>query len=161
MVRLIVMRHAKSDWNAGAETDHERPLNDRGRQEAPYVGKKLATSGYVPDYVLSSDSTRTTETFEAIRPYFPGVPVEFVRDLYHAGIDEVRGLLTSLPSEAKTVLVLGHNPGWEDMVSELAGKHVEMKTAYAAVLDSDEASLVLALERGRRMRLAEIVTPHD
>lgn len=158
-MRLIVMRHAKSDWNAGAESDHERPLNNRGRKEAPLVGARLANKGFKPDLVLSSDSTRTRQTFDEMRGAFPEVPVRFDASLYHAGLEQVLALAPTVPADAKTVLVLGHNPGWEEMVSDLAGMRVEMKTAYAAVLDSDAPTLEAALKSGD-MKLVELVTPH-
>lgn len=159
MIKLVVMRHAKSDWNAGAQTDHERPLNERGQREAPEVGRKLAARGFVPDFVLSSDSTRTTETFEGMRGAFPDVPIRFVKELYHAGLSQVRALADTVPTDAKTVMVLGHNPGWQDMVAELTGEDLEMKTSYAAVLESDANTLTDALAHGSKLKLLALVTP--
>lgn len=159
MIKLVVMRHAKSDWNAGAQTDHERPLNERGQREAPEVGRKLAARGFAPDYILSSDSTRTTETFEGMRSSFPDVPIRFARELYHAGLSQVRALADSVPASARTVMVLGHNPGWQDMVAELTGEDLEMKTSCAAVLESDADSLVEALAKGATLKLVAVVTP--
>lgn len=158
MLRLVVMRHAKSDWDAGASSDHERPLNARGQREAPVVGRELAKLGYAPEVVLSSDSKRTTQTLELAKPHWSRAVVTFSRALYHAGIDEVREAVASIPSDVKTVLVLGHNPGWESMVSELSGTHVELKTSYAAVLESDAASFLDAIAPGSKMRLVTIVT---
>lgn len=158
MLRLVVMRHAKSDWDAGASTDHERPLNERGRREAPVVGKELAKLGYAPALVISSDSKRTTETLELARPFWPAAEVRFSRDLYHAGIGEVRQAVASVPPEITTLLVLGHNPGWESMVSQLSGAHVELKTSHAAVLESDAATFAEALASGKKMKLVTIVT---
>lgn len=159
MIKLVVMRHAKSDWNAGAQTDHQRPLNERGQREAPEVGRKLAARGFTPDFVLSSDSVRTTETFEGMRPSFPNAPVRFVPELYHAGLAQVRALANSVPETARTVLVLGHNPGWQDMVAELTGEEVEMKTCYAAVLGSPADSLSAALAPGSKLELVALITP--
>jgi phosphohistidine phosphatase len=158
MKRLVVMRHAKSDWEAGAGSDHERPLNDRGRREAPVVAAELAKRGFDPELVVSSDSKRTTETFEQARSHWPRAEVRFTRALYHAGIDEVRDALAAIPAEVETLLVLGHNPGWESMVSQLSGTHVEMKTSYAAVLESDAATFADAIGPGKKMRLVTIVT---
>jgi phosphohistidine phosphatase len=157
--RLIVMRHAKSDWNAGVTDDHGRPLNDRGRREAPVVGKELAKLGYRPDLVLSSDSQRTRETLDLAKPYWKNVRVALDASLYHAGIDEVRAAAALVPDDVTTLLVLGHNPGWEAMVSELTGTHVELKTSNAAVLESKAASFADALAPGARLTLVTIVTP--
>ena len=119
------MRHAKSSWKSGAPTDHGRPLNKRGRKAAPKVGAELAARGWVPDVVLSSDSTRTRETFERMRKRlgFDG-EVEFLSSLYHGGIAEACDALLSLPKETKTALLLGHNPGWEDVVAHFCGQTV-------------------------------------
>jgi phosphohistidine phosphatase len=160
MKRLVVMRHAKSDWEAGAGSDHERPLNDRGRREAPSVGRELAERGYTPDVVLTSDSKRTTETLELAKPFWPKAKVVAMRALYHAGIVEVRDALPSVPADAVTLLVLGHNPGWEGMVSQLSGKHVEMKTSYAAVLESEADSFDAALAPGAKLKLVAMIKPH-
>lgn len=158
-VRLVVMRHAKSDWDAGAQTDHERPLNERGRKEAPHVGKALKAAGLVPELVLSSDSKRTTQTFEAMRPYLAEVPVSYLPELYHAGLTQVRSAAARVPAGVGTVMVLGHNPGWEDMVHELTGQPIELKTSYAAVLESDAHDLPTALARGGAMRLVRVIKP--
>ncbi len=159
MKRRVVMRHAKSAWDAGASTDHERPLNERGKREAPVVGRDLAARGFAPDLVLTSDSKRTMETLELALPFWPKAEVVSSRALYHAGIVEVRDALASVPPAAETVLVLGHNPGWEGMVSQLSGKHVEMKTSYAAVLESDAESFSEALAPGAKLKLVAMITP--
>lgn len=129
------MRHAKSSWKSGAPTDHGRPLNKRGRKAAPKVGAELAARGWVPTLVLSSDSTRTRETFQRMKEAlgFEG-EVEFLSSLYHAGIAEAREVLRGVPDDVKRVLVLGHNPGWEELVAYLCAQSVVMKTGCAALL---------------------------
>lgn len=153
------MRHAKSDWEAGAQTDHERPLNERGNREAPSVGKQLLELGLQPDIVLSSDSRRTTETYQRIGAFFPKAEVHFRRELYHAGIAEVRELLAMVPAAAQTLMLVGHNPGWEEIVTVLAKKRVEMKTAYAAVFESRAAGFAAALSPGAPTSFVRLVTP--
>jgi phosphohistidine phosphatase len=155
--RLVVMRHAKSDWDAGAETDHARPLNARGRDEAPLVAKKLAVRGFTPDLVTSSDSVRTTETLELAKAAWPGVRVAMTGTFYHAGIHAVRAAAADVPGDVETWLVLGHNPGWEEMTSALAGTDVELKTSYAAVLESSAPTFADALAGD--MKLVALVKP--
>src|SRR5262245_30773186 len=87
---LMLMRHAKSSWKSPAQTDHARPLNKRGRHDAPRVGKRLAQDGWVPDRVVSSDSRRTRETWERMERYFPDARVSFTRALYGGGPTELR-----------------------------------------------------------------------
>ena len=131
------MRHAKSSWKSGAPTDHGRPLNKRGRRAAPKVGAELAARGWVPQIVLSSDSTRTRETFARMKKRlgFKG-DFELVPNLYHGGIVEVREAMLTLSDDVKTALLLGHNPGWEHVVEHLCGQTVVMKTGCAALLRS-------------------------
>jgi phosphohistidine phosphatase len=158
-LNIVVMRHAKSDWESGAQTDHERPLNERGNREAPSVGKQLLSLGLAPDVVLSSDSQRTTETYQRIGSFFPKAVVHFRRELYHAGIAEVRALLDLVPASAQTLMLLGHNPGWEELVTLLAKKRVEMKTAYAAVFESEAADFASALAVGAPTSFVRLITP--
>ena len=109
--RLIIMRHAKSDWDSGAETDHDRPLNHRGRRDAPRIAERLVALGWVPDYVVSSDARRTQETLERMLPEINDEPaVRLCRELYHAGAAELVDELVPLPDDVETVLALGHNP---------------------------------------------------
>lgn len=133
-LRLVLMRHAKSSWKSGAPSDHARPLNGRGRRAAPRVAAELARRGWGPDLVLSSDATRTRETWERMKPVLGDVPAVFRRDLYLAGTQELRFALAALGGEHRTVLALGHNPGWEEALAWLTGKDEELKTADAALL---------------------------
>ncbi len=129
------MRHAKSSWKSDAPTDHGRPLNKRGRKAAPKVGAELAARGWVPEVVLSSDSTRTRETFARMKGAlrFEG-EAEFLSSLYHGGVDEAVDAVLSLSNKVRGALLLGHNPGWEEVVEHFAGQSVVMKTGCAALL---------------------------
>ena len=106
MKRLILMRHAKSNWDDPTMEDHERPLNGRGRVSARVIGDWLKTKKYTPDQVLSSSATRTRETFARL-----GIlcDARFVDGLYLAGPDVMRKILRQATVE--TVLMLRHTPG--------------------------------------------------
>jgi phosphohistidine phosphatase len=159
--RIIVMRHAKSSWSSPARTDHERPLNQRGRRDAPRVGAALAKRGWLPDLVLSSDSMRTRETFAGLTAGSQCEPrVEFFRSFYGGGPDEVLEELAAVPEDLSCVLVLGHNPGWEMVVHALCGKHIVMKTATAALLSRDPADWHLALN-GIHWTLEDVIYPRE
>jgi len=110
-LRLILIRHAKSDWGNPALRDHQRVLNDRGRRSATAIGGWLADRGYLPDLVLSSDAARTRETWALIQPEL-GVepPVDWRPELYLAEANTLYQALRSVKG-AKTVLMLAHNPG--------------------------------------------------
>lgn len=161
MKRLILMRHAKSDWSAGAESDHERPLNHRGKREAPVVAAELRASGLAPERVISSDSTRTRETWGCMEDQFPSASVTFDPTLYLAGIEAARAALRKVEASVNTVMLLGHNPGWEDMVSDLSGTRVELKTAHAAVFEATRDRAWADLLDEGAVKLVRIVTAGD
>ncbi|MEQ9321770.1 MAG: histidine phosphatase family protein [Polyangiaceae bacterium] len=146
--RLILLRHAKSAWDTDAPSDHERPLNKRGRRDAPRIGAKLAELGWLPDRVLASDSARTRQTWERMRDALQGdgsPEVEASRKLYHAGIDAIRELVGEGGTTAKTIMVIGHNPGWEDAAEALTGESIRMTTCNAVLLSTKAPSWSEAL----------------
>ena len=160
--RLIVMRHAKSSWKEPYESDHARPLKSRGRREALCTAQELVGSGWSPEMVLSSDSTRTQETWVCMAEALNGSPpsTQFTRELYHAGLDTLKTQLCALPDEVKTVLVLGHNPGWEEVVERLTGlTYMVMKTAHAALLHAPAGSWADALAREGAWKLESVIDP--
>lgn len=109
MKRLILMRHAKSDWSGGALTDFDRPLNKRGRESAAALGDWLRREGLLPGQVLCSSAARTQET--CTRLALPeATPVALSRRLYLASADQIMGAVHTLAQE-EVVLVIGHNPG--------------------------------------------------
>lgn len=152
--RIILLRHAKSSW-AGSAADHERPLNDRGQRDAPRIGDALAAAGWRPELVVSSDAARTVETWRRMSPSFGERPIDarFSRDLYLAGLPELRAAARDWPDRHRTVMAIGHNPGWEGAASALSGEHVEMTTCNAVCLEGPAESWAAALEG----RLAKIL----
>ena len=138
--RLMLMRHAKSSWTSQVPTDHERPLNERGRRDAARVGKRLAKLGWVPDLVVGSDSRRTEETWERKQESCPNARVRFTRVLYAGGPSELRSEVARLSGDVRTVLVLGHNPGWEEAVTELSGREMRITTANVVLLEGEGAT---------------------
>ncbi|MGI9310023.1 MAG: SixA phosphatase family protein [bacterium] len=128
--QLILLRHAKSDWSSGARSDFDRPLNARGRRDAPRVGRWLADNGYTPDCIVASPSARTTETVElaldAMRATLDSSPTEsesesevhlgeviFESRLYHGMTDDIRAIAAAHLADFERVLVVAHNPGME------------------------------------------------
>lgn len=136
--RLIIMRHAKSSWTSGATTDHQRPLNKRGRRAAPLVGARLRDLGWVPDLVIASDSQRTRETWQRMQAEFPHpVKERFSSAFYHGGPAALASVCSNLAADVSTLLVLGHNPGWEEAVASLSRQWIRLTTANAALLQCD------------------------
>jgi phosphohistidine phosphatase len=120
---LIIMRHAKSDWDGGVESDYARPLAARGRRDAPRMGRWLRKSGHGPDFIVASPATRARQTavavVEALRD--DALKVQFDEKLYAADLDTLLAVLGGLPRRARTVLLIGHNPGLEELLVYLAG----------------------------------------
>jgi len=157
--RLIVMRHAKSSWSSGAQGDHERPLNDRGQRDAPVIGELLVARGWVPERVISSDAVRTRETWDGLMASMPSLEPRFTPSLYLAGLSAVRAALTELEDDVTSALLLGHNPGFSLVASWLTGDEIELKTAYAAVMECEgEPSWAKSMRLGA-WDLVEVLTP--
>ena len=161
--RIAIVRHAKSDQVAGL-TDHARPLSDRGRREAPELARKLGKHGWAPRVVLSSDAARTRETWACMATELPDPEhVEYFRSLYHEGRESAVQALATLLDDERTdggrgvVYLVGHNPGWSELVSDVTGESTEMKTANAALLEATAGSYAEAL--AGRMKLVRLVTP--
>lgn len=116
MKRLILMRHAKSDWSAKDRSDHDRTLNARGRLNARSLGVWLKEKGLEADSVLCSTSARTRETLDLLD--LSGKPtISYLKDLYLADAEQ---LLTTIQSaKGDTVLLIAHNPGIADMAEQI------------------------------------------
>ena len=120
-LHLILMRHAKSNWDHHGG-DHSRPLNDRGRNAATVIGQWLAAKGYVPDLVLCSNAERTAQTWANISVKLGASPsVQFQQALYQAAPEKLFQLLRRV-RDAKCVLILAHNPGIAVLASALADR---------------------------------------
>ena len=136
MKRLLVLRHAKSSWADTSLDDWQRPLNARGRRDAPRAGEWLRDRSLVPDLIVTSDAVRARETAAAVATaagYMREMVVE--PSLYHATPADAIAVLKGISNQAaRTVLIVGHNPGLEDLVSRLSGKHHDLVTAALADL---------------------------
>ena len=123
MLTLLLLRHAKSSWDDPKLEDHERPLAKRGVKDAPKVGAYIAEYELKPDYILCSDAVRTRATLTLIMPEWSGAPpeTEFDEDLYLATPTTLLEAIRSVPSTARTLMVIGHNPGLHAVALELVG----------------------------------------
>ncbi len=146
--RLILMRHAKSSWADEDITDHERPLNKRGRKAAVEIAAELRDRDWLPDLVVSSTARRTQETWERMRPTLgEAIPLRTSDDLYLAALGDIQGDAAAWPSDVRTILCLGHNPGWQNAVGLLSARPQHMTTANAALLIGDGSTWSDALAR--------------
>lgn len=140
MKTLLLLRHAKSDWDSDFPDDHERPLAKRGRRAAKDVGRWLAAVA-PPDLVLSSTAVRARTTAElAAAAGGWSCPLETTRELYEATPEAVLAVVRRGPDAVSTLLVVGHEPTWSLFVSRaIGGGAVRMKTAAIAALSFEAA----------------------
>lgn len=120
MRRLVLMRHAKSSWAEGGLADHERPLNQRGRLAAALMGAWLAEQPWRLDAAIVSTSVRTRRTWDLLRLDAP-TPVYEPR-IYEAEPTALLGVLRAAPEGAETVMMLGHNPGLEELSAMISAE---------------------------------------
>ena len=166
MRRLMLLRHAKSAWPANT-ADRDRPLATRGREAAPLMGRYLAEELLLPDLVLISPAKRTAETWELVKPMLPEKPAtQFEARIYEASRERLLAVVQEVEPSVRTLLMIGHNPGFEELASKLASHGdryaaarmaQKYPTAGLAVLDFDiEDWRDLAPRSGR---LDRFVTP--
>ncbi|MFD0154961.1 SixA phosphatase family protein [Streptomyces sp. NPDC055721] len=119
--RIVLLRHAKADWSD--ESDHERPLAERGRKDAPVAGRRLAGTGIGFDLALCSTAARTRETWKLTVHELSERPRTVYEDrLYEASLGELIALLNEVSDEVSDLLVIGHNPGMHALADALAGE---------------------------------------
>ncbi len=121
MKTLFVLRHAKSDWGDESLRDFDRPLNHRGRKAAKAVGRELKDRDIHPDFVICSPAVRAKQTLECLlEGYGQQLSVTEDRRIYLAEPDLLADLIRSAPDEAKRLMIVGHNPGLQELVIALA-----------------------------------------
>ena len=119
---IYLLRHAKSSWDEPELADRERPLAKRGRKAVALLRAHFEETGVAPDLVLCSSAVRAVQTLEGVREGLPAATrVEIEPGLYAAGAASLLGRLRRLPEELGSVMLVGHNPGLEDLAVELAG----------------------------------------
>lgn len=135
MKTLLVLRHAKSSWSNDFLSDHQRPLNDRGKQDAPRMGRLLRDEELTPDLIITSSAERALSTAELVAlncDYDNEIAV--TRHFYLADPEEYLALLADVDDAYSRVMVVGHNPGMEELVADLTGESVHMATAALAYI---------------------------
>lgn len=121
MRQLLLLRHAKSSWDDPLLPDHARPLNARGRRAASAMSEAMRELGLTPDIVLVSSARRTLQTLEAISPLEGSPLIEPMDDLYLAPWIRLLDILRGLPETARSVMLIGHNPGLHELAMALVG----------------------------------------
>jgi len=152
MKTLLVLRHAKSSWDDQSLDDHERPLNARGERDAPRMGRLARKKRLPVELIISSDALRARVTAQAMADAI-GYGGQILLDprLYHASAADILAVLRSaVDNNVATVMIVGHNPGLEDLVARLTGDPEGLPTAALAqiALPIDRWSDVTASTRG-------------
>ena len=136
MKTLLLLRHAKSDWDDQSLSDFDRPLAARGKRDAPRIGKALRNRGRLPDVIVSSPAARAKATIEAVVDAAKLIlEIRFDGVVYGASSPELIKLIRGLPDGTSCALLVGHNPGFEDLVGRLSGARERMPTAALACIE--------------------------
>jgi phosphohistidine phosphatase len=153
---LLLIRHAKSSWKDKDLSDHDRPLNKRGKRDAPRMGLLLQKEELVPDIILSSTAVRALDTAARLAKYCHHKgQITYVDSLYLGGTEAYLDALKILSNDFKIVLVVGHNPDIEELVIILTGQEERIPTAALARIDLtiEDWSTLTSKSKGRLVRI--------
>lgn len=136
MKRLVVLRHAKSDWTQPV-SDRQRPITSRGARQASEAGEWLAAQPWQIDLALVSPAVRAASAWDLAAAHLDAVPTQSVEDAYTFDGDALLALVRRQPADLTTIVVVSHNPAVEELVEALTGRWVLMKTSSLAVVELD------------------------
>ena len=157
---LILMRHAKSSWHDGHLSDHERPLNKCGKRAAKTIGDVLRAQHLFPDMIWSSDSARTRETVALLTRVEQSPQIDFLSAFYHASANTLLYICAQRKEPPSGALMLmGHNPGWEDLLYHFTNKPLSMPTGGCAILKRIDSHADWLDKRS--WQLADYLRPKD
>jgi phosphohistidine phosphatase len=136
MKTLLLLRHAKSSWKDGELDDHDRPLNKRGKRDAPRMGKLLAEESLLPDLILCSSAKRCRKTAEHViaASGYRG-ETRITGELYDAGAAKLLEVISAATDDPDRVLLIAHNPGLEELLEALVGVYTPLTTAALAQIE--------------------------
>jgi len=153
---VLLLRHAKSSWDHPEINDRERPLNKRGKRQAPEMGKLIYTENLTPDLILTSIARRACKTAEAVAENcgYDG-EIDRIDDFYPGGPADYLRVLSEMPDGVRRVMVVGHNPGLEEFLRVLVGETRSLSTAALAQVDLPLESWqeLTASTRGKLVRI--------
>jgi len=135
---LFLVRHAKSSWLDPQLSDFERPLNDRGLSNAPFMGEFMRKNKLIPTLIVSSPAMRARQTAEFFKEggHFDA-EIQFDPRIYEASMTTLRDVISEFPDRFERVMLVGHNPGMEGFVRYVSEQQETMPTAAVAVVDLD------------------------
>jgi len=158
MRTLYLLRHGKSSWDDPTLADRERPLAPRGRRDAKRIARHLVRQGVKPELVLCSTAERTRETLELIETALADTStIELEDGLYGASADNLLERLRLVPGAVASVMMIGHNPGLQDLALVLAAGGAELERLEAKFPTAAVATLALANATWADLSSAEAV----
>jgi phosphohistidine phosphatase len=154
MKKLLLLRHAKSSWEDTSLPDFERPLNERGLRAAPLVGKFMRERKVRPDLVICSPAKRTRETIALVLKA-AGIEPELRYDerIYEASVVNLVDVVSQIEDDKIEVMLVGHNPGFENLLESMTGQSVRMPTAALARIAFNSEKWSEAVRQGGRLEL--------
>jgi phosphohistidine phosphatase len=164
---IVLLRHGKSSWSDPTLADLDRPLAPRGERSSKRIAKYMRRKGIRPALVLCSPSLRTRQTLEAIKPSLAkGCSVELVPELYAASEQELLERLRALPESASSVILIGHNPGLQELALALASRGTDLAKLEEKFPTAALATLVVESESWAALKhgdaeLVEYVLPRE
>jgi len=136
MKKIMIMRHAKSDWADNSLRDFDRPLNKRGKIAAPIMGKEIKKRNLNPDLIISSPALRAKMTAEAVAENTNyNKNIIWDESFYFGYTSEIIQKVTKIDESYEKVIIFGHNPTWSAIAEKLSGEYFNMKTADLVVLE--------------------------
>jgi phosphohistidine phosphatase len=136
MKTLFLLRHAKSSWDNSSLADFERPLNERGLRAAPLIGATILQHQFQIDLIISSSAKRAEQTALLVKEAARiNCEIQFDAGIYEASSQKLRQIVTNIGKEIESILLVGHNPGFEVFLEFLTHKSHQMPTAALAVID--------------------------
>ena len=155
--KLILMRHAKSDWEEPAGSDFDRPLAKRGRKDAPHMGAWLKKKGLIPERLLASPARRAKETASLVAEEleFDEGRIEWQERIYDASVDDLLKVIEGAAMETSCLMLIGHNPGLDELLEFLSQDEPQyeddklMTTAAIAVLSYGEGPIQTGAKSAR------------
>ena len=134
MKKLMLVRHAKSDWGDAQLADFDRPLNYRGLKSAPEMALRLLKKGVVPQYLVSSPALRAKTTAQIFADTLGLTELDYERSIYEARYADLLKVINELPDDYDFIALFGHNPGMSDLLYGLTGDMADMPTCAVAVV---------------------------
>ena len=166
MFELMLMRHAKSDWHSHM-SDIDRPLNERGEQDAVRMGEYLSENNLAPDRMIISSARRTKQTAELMLQNIslPDSNIIIDRQLYLAGTETITEIIELYANEGERLMVLAHNPGMDYMVSYLASSPPPLsdsgKLMTTCALAHFQLDSLAALKKSGQAELINLLRPKE